>query len=549
MSKFKFYVAVVALLLVSPFHSQVKNNNSTRVKAKLIIGIVVDQMRNDYIYRYWDRFGNGGLKRLVTNGYYFKNTHYNYVPTYTGPGHASIYTGATPRVHGIIANDWFIKSNQTFLYCAEDTSVQGIGTKSKSAKRSPRNQLSSTISDELKINSNLQSKVFSIALKDRSAILPAGHTADGAFWLDDASGDFISSSWYMNELPNWVQKFNLEKRTKNYLEKGWIPLYDLKSYTHSMQDNSIYESAPGKKEAVFPYDYSSYLEKQNYSIIKINPFGNTLTFDLAKTCIQSENLGKGTQTDLLCLSFSSTDGVGHLFGIRSVETEDTYLRFDKDLEEFLNFLDLELGKDNYVIFLTADHGGAEVPAYLKNLKIPSGLIHDSDIEKQLKAYFFKAYNDSNFVLNVSNQQVFLNQTLIKDKKLKSKQLENEIAEHLVKINGIAEAFSSEQMKFGSYDLRDFRTLLQNGYNHKLSGDVCFIYEPGWIDHESKGTTHGSGYVYDTHVPLLFFGNGIKKGESYNYTSITQIAPTICDYLKIAQPNGCISNSLLEKLVH
>jgi predicted AlkP superfamily pyrophosphatase or phosphodiesterase len=536
---FIFLLAFQSLVL----KAQKPEPKSSSEKPKLIIGIVIDQMRNDYIYRYWNRYGTGGFKRLVNEGFYFKNTHYNYTPTYTGPGHASIYTGATPRHHGVIANDWYVKSTNSKMYCVQDTFVKTIGSVSKNGRMSPKNELSTTIGDELKINSNLQSKVFSIALKDRGAILPGGHAANAAFWFDDLTGNFISSSWYLNTLPKWLNQFNDQKFAQQYLEKGWATLYPIKTYTSSGKDSTAYESAPGNAIPVFPYDYSYFLSKNNYAIIKATPYGNSLTLDLALACIKNESLGKDTETDLLTLSFSSPDYVGHSFGIRSVEIEDVYLRLDKDLGKLLNYLDKEVGKGNYTVFLTADHGAAEVPDFLADAKIPAGLISEKEIIKQVKKHFAEVYQDTSFLANISNEQIFLNAKKIEELKLNLEKVEIELANFLPRIKGIAEAYPSEVLKNGTFSNQDLRSLLQNGYNHKLSGNVSFVFEPGWIDHGHTGTTHGSGYAYDTHVPLLFFGNGIKKGETYTYSSITQIAPTITELLKISRPNASFSEPL------
>jgi len=514
-------------------------------KPKLIVGIVVDQMRNDYIYRYWNRYGNGGFKRLVNDGYYFKNAHYNYIPTFTGPGHSSIYTGTTPRTHGIIANEWFVKNTvKTSMYCAEDTTVKSVGSSSKAGLMSPKNQLTSTIGDELKMTSNNKAKVFGVALKDRSSILPAGHAADAAFWFDESTGDFISSSWYVSQLPNWLQNFNKKKLAITYLEKGWTTLYYPESYTSSISDDNNYEMVPNKQDKpTFPYYYKSYLEKNNMGIIRSTPYGNSITKDVAIECLKNEQLGKDDICDLFCISFSSTDIVAHSYGPRSVEVEDIYLRLDKDLEELLNALDKEVGKNNYTIFLTADHGGADVPNHLIDNKIPAGYLKEKTIVKDVKKYFQTNYGDTSLLANISNEQVFLNEKRINELKLNIDEVEQKLASYLITITGIAEAFPSKILKYNSFENNDYKALLQNGYNHKLSGNVCFIYNVAWMDFAEKGTTHGAGYNYDTHVPVLFFGNGIKKGFSFNYIGITQIAPTICELLQINQPNGCISNPL------
>ncbi|MDI1355959.1 MAG: alkaline phosphatase family protein [bacterium] len=534
-------LTISILLLSSSVYSQ--SNKAASSTPLLVVGIVVDQMRNDYIYRYWSRFGEGGFKRLVNEGYYFKNSHYNYIPTYTGPGHCSIYTGTTPRSHGIIGNDWVLKNNFAATYCVEDSLVLSVGASDKAGQMSPKRQLSTTIGDELIMSSNHRSKVFALALKDRSAVLPAGHVANGAFWFDDASGNFISSSWYCKELPVWVKEFNTKQFAKSYLEKGWNTLYPVASYTNSPADDNVYEGTPFKDKPVFPYEFSSFLSKNNFGIIKVTPYGNSLTKDLALSCIKNEHLGKDEFTDLLCISFSSTDYVGHTFGPRAVEMEDVYLRLDKDLEELLNYLDAEVGKHKYTVFLTADHGAADVPRQLTDNKIPAGRSSESTLSQRIKSYFNVTYGDTSLLAKVSNEQIYLNENKVSQLKLDLTQVEEKLSMFMVSITGVAEAYSSATMKYRSFEKNDYRALLQNGYNHKLSGNVCFMFEPGWMDHGEKGTTHGSGYNYDTHVPLLFYGFGIKKGESTHYTTITQIAPSICELLHLNQPSACTSEPL------
>jgi predicted AlkP superfamily pyrophosphatase or phosphodiesterase len=498
--KHLFLTCTIFLILVCilPVRSQTKKENVTNSKPKLVVGIVIDQMRNDYIYRYWNRYGNGGFKRLVREGYYFKNAHYNYIPTYTGPGHSSIYTGATPRSHGIIANDWFVKKTGMTVYCTQDTSVRSVGSANKNGRMSPKNQLSTTIGDELKMNSNQNAKVFAVALKDRSSILPAGHAANGAFWFDDLTGNFITSTWYMKELPQWLKNFNDRKLVRSYLEKGWSTLYAINTYSNSISDDNRYEAAPGKEKPVFPYEYNTYLEKKSFEIIKATPYGNSITKDLALACLKNEELGKDGQTDMLCISFSSTDYVGHSFGPRAIEVEDVYLRLDKDLEELLNTLDKEVGKNKYTVFLTADHGAADVPNHLTDNKIPAGYIKEKTLVKEVKDFFKTFYGDTNLFSHLSNEQVFLNEEKCIDLKLNKNDVEENLCRFLIRMPGVSEAYSSAVLKNGSFSSGDYRTLLQNGYNHKLSGNVAFIYEPAWMD---QLMVQG---IITIHMCLLFF---------------------------------------------
>lgn len=515
---------------------------------KLVVGIVVDQMRQDYIYRYWNKFGNGGFKKIINEGYFYRNAQYNYVPTFTGPGHASIYTGTSPATHGIIANDWFVKETGKVTYCTDDDKVKSVGTESKAGLMSPKNLLVTTIGDELKLNTNQQAKVFAISLKDRSSILPAGHSANGAFWFDGSNGKFISSTHYMTQLPTWANDFNAMKLANKYLLMGWNTLYPLTNYTESIADNNNYEAAPNKKDtAIFPYDYKKQLDKNNYEIIKATPYGNTITKDLALACLKAEQLGKGKQTDLLCISFSSTDYVGHSYGPRSVEIEDVYLRLDKDIEELINTLNTSIGKDNYVVFLTADHGACDVPAHLMDLKIPGGYINNEELTKTVRTFCQNQFGDS-LISSLTNQQLFLNETKMIEMKLNKFSVEHTLANFMLSIKGVAEAYPSEVLKYENYSDGSFKYLIQKGYNHIRSGNVAFSYNPAWMEYHSKGTTHGASYSYDTHVPLLFYGANIPKGFSVKKVNIVDIAPTIATMLHISFPNGTTGKPLEEVIL-
>ena len=541
---------IAFLLITNAMMAQTKPTASIAElkQPKLVVGIVVDQMRHDYIYRYWNKFGNGGFKKIVTDGYFYKNAHFNYVPTYTGPGHASIYTGTSPATHGIIANDWWVKDSSKMTYCTDDKTVKSIGTDSKAGLMSPKNLLTTTIGDELKLATSQQSKVFAISLKDRSSILPAGHSANGAFWFDGSNGKFISSSHYMNQLPTWLNEFNNLQLPKQYLSGGWNTLYPLANYTESIADNNNYEQAPNKKDtAIFPYEYKKQLDKSNYEILKATPFGNTITKDLAIACLKAEQLGKGKQTDMLCVSFSSTDYVGHSYGPRSVEIEDVYLRLDKDLEELLTYLNTNIGKDNYILFLTADHGASDVPAHLKDLKIPGGYMHKEDLKKKIQTYCQNVYGDS-LVAALENQQIFLNEAKLLAMKLNKFSVEHTLANFMLTINGVAEAYPSEALKYENYTDGTFKYLIQKGYNHVRSGNVAFSYNPAWMEYQHKGTTHGASYSYDTHVPLLFYGMEIPKGSSVKKVNIVDIAPTVSTMLHISFPNGTTGKPLEELFV-
>ncbi len=540
----KYLVSIIACIITIQLFAQTPPKITTipatiAPKPKLVVGIVIDQMRYDYIYRYWDKFGKDGFKRLVNEGFFCRNTNFNYVPTYTCPGHTSIYTGTTPAVHGIISNDWYDKKSGKNIYCAEDNDVIGVGSASPEGSRSPKNNLATTITDELRISSNMKSKVIGIALKDRSAIMPAGHTANAAYWYDGSIGSFITSTYYMKELPQWVQDFNKKESAKKYLSQPWNTLLPIEQYTESLPDDNKYEFiAKGETKPVFPHNLPPLIAANGgLNMLRTTPFGNTLTKDFAIEVIKNENLGKSGATDFLAISFSPPDYIGHAYGPNSVEQEDDYLRLDKDLAELLKFLDTQIGKNNVLVFLTADHAAPEVPAYLMDLKVPAGYVDEGKIAKELKNYLSNTYGDT-LVLSFYNQQVFLNHKVIEEKKLSLQQVQENVALFLQNKEGVAEVLTATTLNNTSFT-EGSRYLMQKGFNANRSGDILINYLPAWIDFPNKtGTSHGSPYSYDTHVPLIFYGWNIKQGSSSEQVYITDIAATLAMMLNIQFPNGC-----------
>ena len=488
-------------------------------KPKLVVGIVVDQMRYDYIYRFWDDFGDEGFKRLINEGHFFRNCQFGYVPTYTGPGHASIYTGTTPSVHGIIANDWYNKSTGSHLYCTADEKMKTVGDTSSAGKMSPHNMLTTTFSDEYKLFNN--GKSIGISLKDRGAILPAGHSGDAAYWMDGI-GKWISSSYYMENLPDYIQKINTNKSSKTYLKGMW-----------SVQNE-------------FSHNLDSILLISGGSGIKSTPFGNTILKDLAIEIIKKEKLGQGKTTDIFSISFSSTDYIGHKYGPHAAEIQDTYIRLDKDLSKLLKTIESKVGFENVVVFLTADHGVVSEPNELIKRNIPAGYFESSIMIDGLKLYLSTRFGDGEWVKNYSNNQLFLNHDLIVEKGLELNKMQQLCADFLLTFEGVKNTFTAKKMHENEYQ-NSFHSLIQNGYNQKRSGDVMVALQTGWISKywENGGTTHGSSYSYDTHVPLIFWGGNIKQGKTDRKIYIKDIAPTISTILGTAYPNGCTGNPLVE----
>ena len=548
---------VTWMLIASGFAQSVQNKQdiddkslSNDQRPKLVVGIVVDQMRYDYLTRFYDKFGDGGFKRLIRDGYNCKNNQFNYVPTYTGPGHASIYTGTTPKYHGIIGNGWYDKETKKAVYCAEDNLVQSVGTESTAGQMSPRRLKSSTLADENKLFTQMRGKTIGVSIKDRGAIFPSGFSADGAYWFHGASeGNWITSTYYMNDLPKWVKSFNKSEKALSYL-KVWDTRYDINTYTESGTDLNQFEGGfYGKETATFPYDLAS-LNASNggYDILKSTPYGNSLTTDFAIAAIQGEALGQDNITDILTVSYSSTDYIGHNFGANSKEVEDTYIRLDEDLEKLLRYLDQKVGIGEYTLFLTSDHGAVHVPSYLQSVKIAGGYLDATAMNQTFLSFMKEKYGAVDLVENVSNHQIFLNREKIASLKLDLEDVQEAIVDELIKYEFIDKAYTAKSMVNGSYT-GGIEELIQNGYNQKRSGDIIMVYDPAVISYTKTGSTHGSGQNYDTHVPLLFYGKGINKGSTSEETKIVDIVPTIAALLDISFPNsstGKVITKAIEK---
>jgi predicted AlkP superfamily pyrophosphatase or phosphodiesterase len=519
-------------------------------RPRLVVGVVVDQMRPDYLTRFYGEFGNGGFKRLMSNGYMMWNVHYNYIPTYTGPGHASIYSGTTPRFHGIIGNDIYDRETKKVSYCVKDIfNVVGNPEISEGDGMSPRRMIATNICDELKICTNNQSRVISISLKDRAAILSAGHMADYALWLDQETGNFITSTYYAQNLPSWVVKFNDRNLAAGYIQHPWTPLRGNEDYSNCVTDTSIcaITRSGNKILPVFPHALTipGTTADATYSLLYKSPFANTLLTDLAIDAVMNGNLANETNPGLLAISYSSTDVVGHLFGPLSKEVKDTYLRLDKDLERLLDILDQKVGKDNYVLFLTADHGVPEAPQYLAKQKVPAGYIYHPAIYKLASDFLDQTFSSGKLIDTLINDQFYLNLKLISEKGLDLKTVQSRLAGFLIQQTGIAFAYTAYEMNENDFT-SGIAMYLQNGFQPKHSGDVLFAMEPGYFEYEDGYLVeHGSGYNYDSNVPLIWYGQNIRQGESWQLHYVTDLAPTLSMILRIKYPNACFGNPMIE----
>ncbi|MGY5354431.1 alkaline phosphatase PafA [Wenyingzhuangia sp. IMCC45467] len=528
-------------------------NAQTSKKPKLVIGIVVDQMRYDYLQRFKEKFGAKGFNEIIKNGTTFENAHYNYIPTYTAVGHASVYTGTTPKNHGIIGNNWYDKFAEKSIYVVDDKNYETIGSKTDEGKKSPKRLIASTVADQLKLAQNFNGKVIGVAVKDRSAILPVGHAADIAYWFDGGNiGNWVSSTYYAKQIPNWVNLYNNTNKLKlnEYLASPWMTEKEIAKYTESISDHNHYEGLfNGEEKPVFPHNLATLKEKNGgYSILKTTPFGNTMTLDFAKEIIKNEELGKNKEySDFLAISISCTDYIGHKYGAVSKEVQDAYIRLNNDLDDFISYLNRKVGKDDYVLFITADHAVAQIPNYLMDNKIPGGYFSKKEFLSKLNEFTEKTYQSANLIKNYSNEQIFLNRDEIAKLDLNLEEVENAIIDEIITYPLIYRAVSEHTLQRSEFTQSPV-SLLQEGYNQKRSGDILIALEPAVISdgYIKTGTTHGSGYNYDTHIPIMFYGRNINKGKTVKSpVNITQIAPTLSNILQIQEPNMSSNDILTE----
>jgi predicted AlkP superfamily pyrophosphatase or phosphodiesterase len=546
----KHFLTCLYLLFIFSVQAQIKVSAIKKEPVQqptLVVGIVIDQMRWDYLYRFQPLFSEkGGFARFFQQGFLCNNTFIPYIPTFTAPGHTCIYTGSVPNIHGIVGNEWYASSLQKTVYCTEDASVQPVGSAaSKNGQMSPRNMFTTTITDELRLATNFKSKVIGIALKDRGAILPAGHAANAAYWYDSQTGKFISSTYYMNELPKWVNNFNERNLPDSFYALNWtlsLPENIYLNYCDS--DHVSYERKIfGKNQTGFPYDLSAYIKK-NYGILASTPYGNSITTLLAEAAIKAEELGKDSITDFLTVSYSSTDYIGHAFGPNSVEQLDDFIKLDLELGKLFNFLDATVGKNKYTVFLTADHGVAHIPAYTAKHNLPGGNlnIHLKELNQILKNKFGK----ENMIASLENYQIYLNPKLIESDEIDEEDVETFLIHYLQQQEGISQVISFKELDEAPLNSA-IKERIVNGYHPQRSGQLQIIVKPGYMEGDGYGTTHGLWNPYDAHIPLLWYGAGIQKGVSNRTVYMSDIAATVSALLHIQMPNGCIGSAIDEVL--
>jgi predicted AlkP superfamily pyrophosphatase or phosphodiesterase len=529
---------LIALLLVTlRLSAQDASLPSWQAPPRLVVGIVVDQMRVDYIYRYWGNFGEGGFKRLVNEGSFQRDAHYTYMPTVTGPGHASIYTGTTPSMHGIIENERYDARTRRSVYCVEDTAMRPLGSTSSAGRRSPVQLRAGTLADELELRFDGASRTVGVALKDRSAILPIGRTGDLACWFVGGNeGRAITSTWYLQEPPAWLQAFNELGLADKYLQRTWSLLLPPEHYHLLVPDDNPYEIPLVRGlRPTLPVDLDSLRRAgATLDLLSYTPWGNTWTTDLALAALDGEDMGRDSITDLLAVSYSSPDILGHRVGPRAVEIEDMYLRLDQELARLLNELDKRVGKGRYTVFLTADHGAVDVPQLLKDRKASAGYVDMNAVAKGVEREFPALVSGGHLMLDtVVDGHVYIGGGTAYLRLF---------AERLMEHPAVAIAIPREDLMTGAH-WHPLIGKLANGFSPTMSGDVLYALRPGYFEAVGslvgRGTTHGSGWNYDTHVPVILFGQGVRPGEVIERTSITDIVPTVAAIVGMALPDASV----------
>jgi len=519
-------------------------------KPRLVIGIVVEQLKFDQLEKFRDRLGENGIKKLINEGTYFKNASFEYMLTQSAPGHATISTGTEPSYHGITSDYWYLPLKNELIYCTKDINVNPVGGSYESGLHSPVNLQASTFSDELKMATNRNAKVFSVGLKEASVILSAGHSADGAYWFDNTTGTWMSSTYYIKALPGWITDFNAMKYSDSYLNGIWNLLRPAKDYADCLIDSNNFEAGFNSVN-YFPYDLKKLKSKgvsnlrNDYSLLRETPFGNSLTTNLAIRLIEKERLGKDDVTDYLSICYSSTDNIGHRFGPSSVEMGDAILRLDDEIKNLLTFLNDSIGKKNVLIYFTSAHGISEIPAVLEKNRIPAGYFKQNQALQLLRSYLNAIYGEGAWVKGYSERQIFLNRTLIEDARLSLDEVQKKVARFLVQFNGVAAAYpysAFEANDFGNGNLKR----IVNNFNPQRSGDVIITLNPGWVENEEDFVTnHNSPYEYDTHVPLIWYGWTVNKLIVTRQVNMTDIAATLSALCRVPYPNACTGQPMFE----
>jgi predicted AlkP superfamily pyrophosphatase or phosphodiesterase len=562
--KKRTFVRILVLLLAAlsflPQSSDAQRQTSNRTaatraasgKPRLVLAIIVDQFRYDYIERFWDLFGNEGFKRLINEGALFTNANYEYVPTYTACGHASIFSGSVPALNGIVGNLWFDReSGKQRIMVGDDNAhlVTGKGVSPRGGAASPRTLIGTTIGDQMRLSNNFQSKVIATSLKDRSAVLPGGQRPNGAYWFSDADGQFVTSDYYFKELPSWVKKFETEKSADKYFGMKWDRALPASAYARSQAEKlPIQRSTLG---AQFPYVVTGGDEKPGqkfYGAFQLTPFSTEYLAEFGKAALDAESLGADEFTDLLSISFSAPDLTGHYYGPDSPEIEDTYFRLDRVIADLLSYVDRKVGLGNTIIFVTGDHGVAPIPEYSRSKGFDAVRIPGRDVIDAANKALEARFGQGKWVLNLVNDQLYLDQKLIAEKKVDPAEAERVAGEAVLSMEGVVNYFTRTEIAGGRMPVGVVARRVTNGFYRKRSGDVWVVTKPfSFFMEGDLPTTHGSPYNYDTHVPVILFGSGVRPGRYNVECSPTDIAPTLAAMLGIEPPPNRTGRVLAEAM--
>jgi predicted AlkP superfamily pyrophosphatase or phosphodiesterase len=519
-------------------------------RPKLIVGIIVEQLRFDQIEKFRDRFSENGIKKLINEGTSFRNANYDYLLTQSAPGYSTISTGTEPAFHGITSDNWYVPLKDELVYCTKDVSVNPTGGSYESGLHSPVNLQASTFTDELKLATGGKAKVYAVGVKEETAIFSAGHSADGAYWFDNTTGTWMSSTYYMQSLPIWVNDFNAMKYPETYLGAPWDLLRPAADYYDCLPDTNRFETGFNGLNH-FPYDLkkinqaASKNASRSFYLLRETPFSDAFTTNFAMKLVENEGLGDDDITDYLAICYSSTDYIGHMFGPSSVETGDAILRLDKDIESLLTWLNDKIGKKNFLVYFTSAHGVAEIPSVLEAKRIPAGYFNRNQALQLLRSYLNAVYGEGNWVRGYSENQIFLNRTLIEDARIQIEEIQKKVARFLNQFTGVASAYPYYAFEANDYSNGYLRKIV-NSFSPQRSGDVIVTLNPGWVEKEDDYVTNqNSPYQYDSHVPLIWYGWTVNRATVLREINMTDIAPTLSSLCKVPFPNACSGEPMSE----
>jgi predicted AlkP superfamily pyrophosphatase or phosphodiesterase len=521
-------------------------------KPKLVLLIVVDQFRYDYLERFGDLFGAGGFNRLMHEGALFTNANFDYVPTFTACGHAAISSGSVPALNGIVGNAYFDRASGRVRVMVADDAAHLVSSKAvaeRGGAASPRTLIGTTIGDQMRLANNFQSKVVAASLKDRSAVLPGGQHPNGVFWFSEGEGEFVSSDYYFKELPAWVKKFAAADRVDKYFGMKWDRVAPADAYKRAQAEYlPMQRSSLGSR---FPYVVTGGEEKPGpkfYNAFTISPFASEYLSEFGKAAIEAESLGSDAYPDLLSISFSSPDLAGHYYGPDSQEIVDTYIRLDRVIADLLNYIDKRVGLANTVIAVTGDHGVAPIPEYMRAMGFDAARMGTREVIDAANKALVARFGEGKWVVSLVNDQLYLDQKLIAEKKADPAEAERIAGEAALAENGVVNYFTRTQIVGGRMPAGPIARRVTNGFNRERSGDVWLITKPLWFFVEGElPTTHGSPYNYDTHVPVIFYGSGVRAGRYNADCSPSDIAPTLAAILGVEPPSNRTGRVLFEAL--